>query len=201
MWAETPAIVIQAAIDAFVFASFVRDAIFEGRITPTTFRGQIKLDAGGYGLNIQKAFSPDDLVAGAGNVVLMALGTTAIATDKAMDIVFGGKRPDETTDLGSARAIIYQVRCAYAHDPLNPVWKPKLTKYNKKYCVTVEVPKQSDGTVSRQIEFDPDKLNEKPVEFEHLGGLGGYMSLLHYCLKKVKEHPRGNEKYTPPDET
>jgi hypothetical protein len=195
---ETPVQAIKSAIHLFVFACFFADAIDQKLITPKSFREQIRLDEGGRGLDLQAVFVDDQLKAHARNMTLMALGTTAIAANKAMETVFGNQfDPADTSPDGSARVILYQIRCAFAHDPLNPVWTPNTNRYNHTYRVTVQVTRGSGGTIARSIEFHPPTLKNKHLSADDFGGLSGYMALLHYYLDKVEHHPNGNTPYPP----
>jgi len=135
---ETPVQVIKGSINLFVCASFFEDAIQHGLIVPTSFREQIRLDEGGRGVDFKFTFSADQLKVHARNMILMTLGNTAIAMNKALEVVYGKEfdRAD-TSPAGSARVLIYQIRCAFAHDPLNPVWTPNVSQYNHMYRVTV----------------------------------------------------------------
>lgn len=195
--ADTPISVIYGARETFAFACFIADAIDAGRITPNTLREEIKIDEGGHGLIFTKTFSREELVAGGRNLRLMAWGTSAIATDKAMDAVFGKKFPYDSSELGSARAVTYQIRCAFAHDPLNPIWAPK-EPYRRKYRIMLEVPGETGQRATRTIEFDGSSLNGRHLSGQDIGGLGGYLSLLEYCLTQTKKHPKGNVSYVPP---
>ena len=131
--------------------------------------------------------------------MLITLGTTAISMNKALEVVYGKEFDTaDTSPEGSARVLIYQIRCAFAHDPLNPVWTPNVTQYNRMYRVTVQVRRPSgELTTSREIEFHPPSLKSKPLSPEHFGGLGGYLGLLHYYLAKVEAHPKGSQPYPP----
>jgi len=199
-WADTPTLVIKGAIHVFVFNCFVQSAIEQGRITPSTLGDETTIGTGGSGVTFRGHYTSAELVTVAKNNVLMAFGTTSLATDKAMDATFGAKNPDDTTELGAARAIVYQIRCAYAHDPLNPVWKPKPDKYRHIYRLTVEVPHTSGPPLHRTIELNPTLLNGRYFNIGDIGGLGGYLALLQYCRKKVETHPLGNSKYVPSEE-
>lgn len=199
--ADTPAMVIKGAIDTFVFNAFLADAILDGRINPSSFRDQAKVDVGGHGLVFRRKFSRDDLQLFGNNNVLMALGTAAIATDTAMDAVFPkANKPHGITDLGAARAIMFQIRCAFAHDPLSPVWRPDVDRYKHHYRITVEVPLESGELQPRTIEFHPPSLKGKHLSALDFGGLGGYMALLQFCFEKVKTDHLGNQQYVLQDE-
>lgn len=120
MWVETPDQMIVSARQLFDFSCFLAEAIFEGNITPATLPRKIKLDTGGQGVFVEGHFTQEALAAIAAGSRMNALGTLAIATDSAMDFVFGAKDAQDMYPLGSARSIVYQIRCAYAHDQANP---------------------------------------------------------------------------------
>ncbi len=199
---ETPVQTIKSAIELFVFACFFDDAVAQKLITPKSFREQVRLDEGGHGLDFEAVFVADQLKAYARNMILMSLGTTAIATNKAIEAVFGrGFDPADTSPNGSARVILYQIRCAFAHDPLNPVWTPNTNKYNHTYRVTVQATSPESGkTMARPIEFHPPTLKNKHLGADDFGGLGGYMGLLYFFRTKVEGNTRGNLPYPPPVE-
>jgi hypothetical protein len=198
--ADTPAQVIKAALDGFLFNAFLADAIEANLITPHSFRLQAKIDTGNHGLLFHRSFSVEEVKLWGRNNLLMSLGTAAIATNTALDAVFTKKdKASGTTDLGAARAIIYQIRCAFAHDPLTPIWKPA-DRFKHTYRVSVRVPLESGQIESRTIEFHPSSLRGKHLSALDFGGLGGYMGLLLFCLHQVEKHPLGKHPYVlPPD--
>jgi hypothetical protein len=196
---ETPVQAITSAIELFEFSCFVNDSIGTNRITPNAFSQQINLQDDGNGLVLKRGFTDAQLKADARNLVLMTLASTALATDKAMDIVCGVKNPDDTSDLGSARAILYQIRCAFAHDLLVPIWSPK-SKYKLTYRVTVNVLREAGAATPRTIELDMPSLGGKHLSIADFGNLGGYVALLQYCLNRVQSDPKGKMPYPPPVE-
>lgn len=196
--AHTPAQVIRAAIDGFVFNAFMADAIDANLITASSFRPQAKLEAEKHGVTIQKSFSMEEMKLWGRNNLLMSLGTGAIATDTALDAVFTKKnKANDTTELGSARVIMFQIRCAFAHDPLSPIWKPD-DRFKHTYRVIVAVPLESGAIDRRTIEFHPPSIKGRHSSFLDIGGLSGYMSLLRFCLEQVVQHPLGNQPYISP---
>jgi hypothetical protein len=196
---ETPIQAIRSAIEMFVFSCFVNDAIGTNRITRSIFSQEVMLQDDGKGLVIKHGFTDEQLKADGRNLVLMALAATALATDRAMDIVCGVKDPDDTSELGSARAIMYQIRCAFAHDLLVPIWNTK-SKYKHTYRMTVNVAREPGTTTSRTIELDMSSLGGKHLSLADLGNFGGYMALLEYCFQKVRSYPKGNTAYPLPVE-
>lgn len=193
---ETPIQMITDSISLFVLACFMNDAVRRGTITPSCLQEQINLGEGGeWGITITKPHSGDELKHGTRNLMLITLGTTAIATNKALEFVYGYVRPTDTSQQGSAQVLLYQIRCAFAHDPMNPIWA-STPKYDHHYRVTVSVNRPaSEPTMERTIQFHPPSLKDRPLNPEHFGGLGGYLGLLQYFQKIVKDHPKGNQSY------
>jgi hypothetical protein len=71
------------------------------------------------------SLSDEQIRAHAWNLVISGMGTTAIAMDKALEEAFGSRptRDTATSDLDRARIVIYMIRCAFAHNPINPAWQ------------------------------------------------------------------------------
>jgi hypothetical protein len=197
--AETPVQIIRDSISLFELTWFVGAAVQEGRITPAPFREQLWLNEGGWSFKFNMTHTAEELAAEALKLIVTTLGITAMSTNKALEVVYGKKfDPADTSAEGSARVLIYQIRCAFAHDPLNPVWwTPKPQTYNHQYRVTVQVNRQNDEPVIRKIEFNPPSLKDQPLSPDHIGGLGGYLGLLYYYLAKIEAHPKGNHPYSP----
>lgn len=193
---ETPVQMIKGSIRLFVFACFLENAVRRETITPASLREQIRLDEGGWGVDFKKAHTADELKHGTRNLMLITLGTTALATNKAVEVVHGKNVvATDTSPQGSARVLLYQIRCAFAHDPLNPVWAPT-PKYDHHYRLTVTVNRPSgEPKTEREIEFHPLSLKNKSLSPEHFGGLGGYLGLLQYFQKTIEDHPKGNQPY------
>ena len=88
-FAETPVQMVKGSIRLFVFGCFLENAVQEGRITPTSFREQIRLDEGGKGVDLKKSYTAEELKAETRNLILITLGITAISMNKALEVVFG----------------------------------------------------------------------------------------------------------------
>ena len=58
--------------------------LIAGLIPSTSFREQIRLDEGGRGVDFKATFSADQLKVHARNMILMTLGNTGIAMNKAL---------------------------------------------------------------------------------------------------------------------
>jgi len=194
---ETPIQMISGSIRLFVFACFLDDAVKRGTITPACLQEQITLKEGDeWGVTIKKPHTTGELTHGTRNLMLTTLGTTALATSKALEVVYEGKPdPEDTSPFGSARILIYQIRCAFAHDPLNPVWAPTKS-YDRNYRVTVTVNRPvGEPETERVITFNPHTHKDTSLNPNHFGGLGGYLGLLTYFQKALEKHPKGNLPY------
>lgn len=149
-----------------------------GIIPPDFGRRTVRIDTGGPGLMIApQEFSKEKLVDQSFNLMLGALGWTAIVVDEALDQKFGSKDPSDTSELGSARTIIYQIRNAFAHEPLSPTWRIK-DKYRRVYTVHVG---------SACVSFDGATLDGKNLKPADFGGLEGYIQMLKYCHEQVSQ--------------
>ena len=168
----TPKEQVNNAVNVFGLCVNLQEAILSGRIAPETFRKSVKIDTGGKGVTIRNNYTQEALRVQSKNLLFTALGTTAIVIDTALDAVLGSKKPADTSQVGSARAIIYMLRCAFAHDMAFPVWSCK-NKYQLQY--TVNLPQLG------RIVFDAKALNGQNLKLEHIGGLEAYVELIEFC--------------------
>lgn len=168
------------------FAMFTLSVRFaegcESGIIPLDFGWRtVRIDTGGPGLTIApQKYSKEKLVDQSYNLMLGALGQTAIIVDEALDQKFGSKDPADTSELGSARSIIYQIRNAFAHEPLSPTWriKDKYRKYRRVYTVHIG---------SACVSFDGTALDGKNLKPADFGGFEGYIQMLKYCHEQVSK--------------
>ncbi len=195
-FAVTPVQVIQSSVNMLVFASFLEDAIRQGGITPKVFKEELRIGREEDSVSFKVAWTPELLRDSSRNNTLMALGNTAIGTQKAVEVLYGPTNPMDTSPIGSARVILYQIRCAFAHDPLNPKWTPHVEKYNRTYEVFLYV-KGSSGSVGRKISLHPPSLDTKRLSPEDFGGIAAYLDLLRHFLSKAEAHPKGHQPYSP----
>ncbi len=152
------------------FSNLPREYIFKSRT------GSYKLDMSPLSRGNFEIISRNSLIAGTSLCV--------IAFDKAMDIAFGSKDnrfPTDNNDLESARAIIYQIRNAFAHDPLHPSWHVTKEKYLKRFQI---------GEI--KLEVNLCDLNGTDFQVEHVGGDPGLFLLLEYCIKQVERKSLAN---------
>jgi hypothetical protein len=108
------------------------------------------------------------------NLVRMSQGTCFIAFDEALNNVFGAKSKNFKNDIDSLRAIIYILRCAFAHTPSTPKWCIK-PKYKRVFEI-------------REISFSIDfsNLDGKELQENDHGGLHNLLKLTEYCLSVLR---------------
>jgi len=115
------------------------------------------------------------------NSFITSIGLCAIVYDRAMDEAFGRKGsnfPESQKGLVAARAIIYQARNAFAHDPVHPVWAIKNPLYNKVFRVV-------DNSRKMNLEVNLAELDGRDFVMAHIGGWKSFMNLLFYCQGQV----------------
>jgi hypothetical protein len=111
------------------------------------------------------------------------MSISAIAADRALDDAFGMLRPlDQGSPLQSAaalndrdatRAIMYMLRNAYAHDPLNPRW----------LCKGARVGVFRINAIG--FTLDTTSLDGQPWNIAHVNGQLAYFGLLQFCQDLV----------------
>jgi hypothetical protein len=130
--------------------------------------------------------TPEALSRWTWNTILAAMAISAQATDRALDDAFGLPRPRDRTPLESpanmsdrdaARVIMYMLRSAYAHDPVNPRWE-----VGKRYLGVFRI--NAIG-----FTLDTTALHGQPWNIAHVDGPLGYFRLLEYCQELVMAVP------------
>jgi hypothetical protein len=180
-YVDTPIDAIRNALDLVIYGFHVFAAVNAGRFTPDTFLRPLRIHTGGPGITIDKTYTADQFKGAAWNLMLSALETSAIATDTALESL-GPRNSEDTSDLGSARNIVYQIRNAFAHNPFHPRWHCD-QRYRRIYRVT-----------PIGVEFDGQACNGQEWKPEHFGGLEGYLALLLFCLDELKKSQLSPEK-------
>jgi len=109
----------------------------------------------------------DDLILGAENCVLIAVGFTSIVLDTSLRSI--GKKPDpnDRSSDGMLRSLIYMIRCAYAHDMMYPKWAVR-----GNYAQTLEIQLQSD-----MLRLDLSKKHKQLFNIEDIGGYENYFEI------------------------
>lgn len=171
---------MEAALRIWIFSLLINKAIVNKKLDLNSLPKEISLRS----FSGQEPFKVEIPLTAYGaisrNTALACTGVCAIAFDEAMNLAFGEKGNDfplDDTDLTAARAIIYQIRNAFAHGPAYPKWEVRNSRYfSKKFYVT-----------DLNLEVDLKSLNGKNFIMKHIGGWKGYLDLLHYCIRQVEQ--------------
>lgn len=176
---ETPANKIATAQATLELAIRLNDEVLAGRITPAIFTREVTVHTGGPGLRLPALSqgTSHDLQHGIFNIVLIALGASALTVDETLDEVFGKAAGDSDPSRKGIRVMVNQLRNAFAHNPWRPRWLV-FEKYRRVYPITLD-----DGSA---FTFDSTQLNGRQVKPEDVGGLEFWVRLLQHCERLVE---------------
>ena len=168
---KTPEDQINNAIGIFTLALRLHCSVRSDRIGPAHFIGPIKINTGGIGVNVRaQDYTPQELNTVSYNLFIASMGVVAGAIDRALDELFGPKDSKDKSDVGSLRAIIYMIRCAFAHDPLNPRWCCS-GKYQNIYSMEFKE--------LGLIQFDGKTCNGLRFTMGDFGGLEAFVQMIN----------------------
>lgn len=159
------------------FAFKLKRAIESGSVRKDQL--DIDVEVGGSSMTWQKdAFRcKDDMLILAENTVNMSLASLAIAADEELNLHLGCKVPEKTEHPHNIRAIIYQIRNAYAHNPLAPTWRVNNQRYKKT--------PYSYKSGECQICVDFSRLHGERLDYAHFNGFDHFWSLFEDARELV----------------
>lgn len=129
---------------------------------------------GGPGLVFVKRYAPKELLVMSRNLIFGALAVSAIATDSALKAKFHARHPEDVSETGSLRNVMYMIRCAFAHDPLRPTWDCR-----DPFTTTYKIPRVG-------LTFNGLRLNGQPVGPNDFGGYETYFAMLDFAFEVVR---------------
>ena len=168
---KNPVKTVGAALSLLEHSFRLQWGFRQGFIQNDCFTLKVDIPSGTGTHLVARKFDKEQLELEFHNQILIALCALAISVDKALDSTFGSKESKNTGEVVNAiRAIFYQLRCAWAHDVINPKWNRKENKYKGLYRVVVPseiVSKATYGRLnqSKIYEFNFEELNGKYVNF------------------------------------
>jgi hypothetical protein len=123
----SPRELLYAAIDQFVVALKVGDAIHRHRWKAEELKKDMLFKGTSenqYILIRHYKLNDEDLKDWAETIVYSAAEIVALAADEALRRMCGDKPYDDPdSERKATRCIMYMIRCAWAHDPVRPVWQ------------------------------------------------------------------------------
>ena len=171
---ETPRKKLATAQATFALAVRVNSEVIAGRIRTTIYQRAVHVITGGTGVVLPPAYGADreDLLAGTFNLVIIALGASALTADETLIEVFGPVDKDLDQTRTGLRIMIHQLRNAFAHNPWRPKWIVR-EKYRRSYVVPL-------GDTASFV-FDATSLDGDGVKPDQIGGLESWIKLLKHC--------------------
>ena len=175
----TPYMKAKAVYDSWIFSLYIQAGIKYGEIPHFIFNKELTIKTNGeIDVKIKPPTQEEPDINGiADNLRVLTMGTCFLAFDEALDKIFGEKpKTYSDNDIDSLRAIIYMMRCAFAHRPASPMWRIK--RENRKIFSIKQI----------NFEIDFNQLNGKNLIYEHHGGSQALWHLMEYCMATIKEH-------------
>jgi len=171
---------IQNINQAFLYLEFtIKLFIYMEQITIDKDEFDTKIQITGEKKNIffnANAFDTyDDLILGAENSVLLAVGFTAIVLDTSLNSIGNKPDPKNRSSDGMLRSLIYMIRCAYAHDMMHPKWEVR-----GNYAQPLEIQLQSDI-----LKLDLSKKHDQAFNIKDIGGYENYFEIKDLICKMI----------------
>ncbi len=170
---ETPQTRIATAQATLSLAVRLNSEVLAGRVRSTIYQREVHIITGGPGLMLPPDYRANrqDLYDGTQNLVLLALGASALILDETLDDVFGKPEADIHARRG-LRVMVNQFRNAFAHNPWRPRWKV-WPKYRAVHPVLLGE--------AQLFSFDATNLDAQPIKPEDVGGLEAWVKVLKHC--------------------
>jgi hypothetical protein len=174
----SPADQIRNANNAVGFAFFLHDAVLHDRVTPACFVRELAVltsDPGqpDNGFRLGQAYDKQGLDDLTFNNILLNVGTCAIVIDTALDERFGAKPNPIASEVDQLRALMYMLRCAFAHDPFHPTWVIR-DRYRREYEIA-----------GANVVADLAQRHDEGLVPNHFGGWEGFLRLAEYAKTLV----------------
>ena len=171
---ETPRTKIATAQATLGLAVRINAEVVAGRLRSPLYQREVVVQTGGTGLLLPPDYRAgrQDLLDGAQNLVVMALGASALTLDETLDEVFGKPDADPEPARRGLRVMVNQLRNAFAHNPWRPRWVI-WPKYRTVHAVALGA--------TALLNFDATNLDGVGVKPEHVGGLECWVKVLQHC--------------------
>lgn len=164
---------IEAIEQAFLQLSFAIKLLTHielGNLDKDVFDAEVQVNLSKrnlvFGQNTFK--TADDVILAAQNNYSITLGFTALVLDRALEGT-GLRRDLQDGDPDrDIRALVYMVRCAFAHDMMHPRWEARGSAFARE--LRIDLP-------SEPLIVDMTALHGLPFEDSHIGGVETYFEI------------------------
>ena len=162
---------IDQALLALEFAIKVMNYVALGKINKEDLdcNTLIRLPGGNLSFGKSTFHTYDDLVHVSENLYSQALAASAVAMEAALQGAGIRNDPNDRSDRGHVRSLIYMVRSAFAHDPQVPAWSVR-----GPYAQQIRL-----RFGRHDLKVDMGALDGQPLALEHFGGPLVFWDLMH----------------------
>jgi hypothetical protein len=162
---------IDQAILSLEFAIKVMNYVALGKINKEDLDSDmlIRLPGGNLGLGQSTFHTYDDLIHASENLYSQALAASAVAMEVALQGAGIPNNPNDRSDRGQVRSLIYMIRSAFAHDLQVPTWNvrgPYAQQMRVRFGLHV-------------FHVDMRALDGQSLSLEHFGGPLVFWDLMH----------------------
>ena len=119
---------------------------------------------------------PGNIVRAAGVSVSLASAASALVLDKAWEVAGIARDPKSEDPSVQLRAVVYMVRCAYAHGIAEPRWKVR-----GDYRSTFEL-----RLPERPVDLDLREVDGRGFDFDDLGGYHTWFAIRDVTLETLR---------------
>jgi hypothetical protein len=169
---------IATALATLSLAFRLSNYVAVNKLTSDIFYHDVFIDTGDSFLKIPSNTegSQADLQSGISNLLLIALSTSALVLDEILEERFGRPSEDREPSRSGIRAMVHQLRNAFAHNPWRPKWKIN-DNWKKVFPVTL--------ATGEMFNFDTRALNGKSIQPKDVGGLEFWLKVIQHCGRLV----------------
>lgn len=162
---------IDQALLALEFAIKVMNYVTRGKVNKDELDCDtlIRLPGGNLSLSRSAFHTYDDLVHASENLYSQALAASAIAMEVALQGAGIRNDPNDRSDRGQVRSLVYMIRSAFAHDLQVPTWEVR-GAYAQQMRVRFG---------RHDLQVDLSSLHGQPLVLEHFGGPLVFWDLIH----------------------
>jgi hypothetical protein len=171
---------LKVALQIFLFAHYIHILVEKGLISRDQLPSKFSIKAGTGQIFVDFGLNQQATKTVARNMVIACLGMCVNIFDGALEETFQpsikkfSTKDNSVDDLTAARAIINQMRNAFAHRPERPTWRVKNPNFLRAFQV-----KQINLTVDLQ------ELNGQLIKPGQVGGYKAFFDLFKYCFDEV----------------
>ena len=149
-----------------------------GKIDPVEFDTDltVRLENGNLSYPFEHFSQPENIVRAAAVSVSLAAGATAFVLDKTWEVAGVARNPKSEDPSAQLRAVVYMVRCAYAHGIAEPRWEVR-GDYRRTF--EFRLPEEP-------VELNLRELDGRGFDFDDLGGYRTWFAIRDATLETLR---------------